>query len=224
MFDPAALQALWRILLPVGLVLPFLAPEWLLMIVPSVSYMLMSPTPSIHRLGNWYMASVSPVLFAALAVGLGRLPKRWARWGTVGLLGTTLVGYVLFSYAPLGGRYEPARYQVTEHHQLADQAVQMIPSNAKVAAQDPYVPHLAHREHIYLYPWISIGLENIEYVLLDRQLSPYPLQPPEIESVIDDMVADTRYVIDWEADGIYLFHQGGEPLSSFSVDGGMDKK
>jgi uncharacterized membrane protein len=221
-FDPAGLQATWRILLPVGLALPFLAPDWLLIVVPSVAYMLMSTARGMHRLEDWYMAAVLPGLFAAVAVVLGRLPKRWGQWLTICLLGTTIVGYALFSHAPLGANYEPELYQVTAHHRLAARAVNMIPQGAKVAAQDPYVPHLAHREHIYLYPWISTELEDIDYLLLDRRLHPYPLQPHEMEAEIDDLIADTSYVVEWEADGIFLFRLGGEPQPSFSVDAVAD--
>lgn len=217
MFDQEGLKAIWRILVPVGLVLPFLAADWLLIVLPSVAYMLMSSAPGMHRLEDWYMASVLPGLFAAVAVGLGRLPERGARWLTAGLLGTTLIGYALFSLAPWGGKYEPELYQVTAHHRLAARAVDMIPDNAKVAAQDPYVPHLAHREHIYLYPWISIGPENMDYLVLDRNLHPYPLQPHQMQAKIDDLIADVRYTVEWEADGIYLLRQGGEPLPSFTV-------
>jgi hypothetical protein len=98
----------------------------------------------------------------------------------------------------------------------------MIPEDAKVATQDPYVPHLSHREHIYLYPWISIEIESIDYLLLDRHLHPYPLQPHEMAAQIDDLVADTAYVVEWEADGIYLFHRDGEPLPSFDVEATAD--
>jgi hypothetical protein len=36
------------------------------------------------------------------------------------------------------------------------------------------------------------------------------------------MIADPAYVIEWEADGIFLLHQGGEPLPSFDVDATAD--
>ena len=218
MFDREALRALWRILFPMGLVAPLLAPEWLLIVVPSIAVMLMSSAPGMHRLENWYSASVLPGLFAALAVSLTRVPERWGKWSMAGILGTAVAGYALFSPAPFGGRYEPHLYEVTAHHRLSAQAVAAVPADARVAAQDPYVPHLSHREHIYLYPWISIGEENIDYLLLDRNLHPYPLQPYQMDEQIDEMVADTGYVVELEGDGIYLFHQGGEPLPSFDVD------
>jgi len=222
MFDLEGLKAMGRVLFPVGLALPFLAPDWLLIIVPSVSYMLMSSMPGMHNLQDWYMASVLPGLFAAVAVALTRLPQRWARWATGGLVGCALAGYLWYGHGVLGGQYAPELFRVGAHQRLAARAVAQVPREARVATQDPYVPHLSQREHIYLYPWISIGPERVEYFLFDRHLHPYPMQRYELDAQIDDMIADTRYTIEWEADGIYLFHQGGQALPSFPVDAVAD--
>jgi len=222
MFDREGLTAIGRVLFPVGLALPFLAPQWLLIVVPSASYMLMSSMPGMHNLQDWYMASILPGLFAAVATSLTRLPERLARWATGGLVGCALAGYIWYGHGLLGGQYAPELFRVGAHQRLAAQAVAQVPREARVATQDPYVPHLSQREDIYLYPWISIGPEQIEYFLLDRHLHPYPMLRWELDAQIDDMIADTRYTIDWEADGIYLFHQDGQPLPSFPVDAVAD--
>lgn len=217
MLDRESLLALWRVFLPLGLGLPFLAPDWMLMVLPPIAIMLISVAPGMHRLEDWYMASVLPGLFAAIAVALARRPVRWARWLTAGLLCATVAGTLMFSYAPWGAKFKPELYTVTEHHRLAAQVVAAVPPDARVATQDPYVPHLSHREHIYLYPWVAIGVENVDYLLLDRNLHPYPLQPHEMASAIDNAVADTSYVVELEGDGIYLLHRGGEPLPAFEA-------
>jgi uncharacterized membrane protein len=222
-FDRKGLLALWRVFLPLGFVLPFLSPDWALIVAPSMAYMLLSVAPAMHALENWYMASVLPGLFAAIAVSLTRRSARWAGRLNAVLLAATIVGYVLFSSAPLGGQYEPELYQVTEHHHLAAQAVDAIPGGAKVAAQDPYVPHLSHREHIYLYPWVSIGLENLDYILLDRNLHPYPLQPYQLDEQINDLLADVSYSIELEGDGIYLLRRGDERENAFQVNATVDE-
>jgi uncharacterized membrane protein len=225
-FGPQRLQALWRVFLPLGIVLPFLAPGWALMCLPSVTYMFMSGEPTMYRLEKWYMATILPVLYAAIGVGLGRLSGRWARWSTAGLLATTIAGYVLFSPAPLGGKYDPSLYRVTEHHRLASELLATVPPDARVAAQPRYTPHLSHREHIYHYPWIPIGKENIDYFVLDRHSNPYPFLPDGLNEQIDNMLADPATVVELEADGIYLFRNGGDPLPAFSigrvVDGSME--
>ena len=216
-FDRQGLLALWRVFLPVGLVLPFLAPDWLLMVAPSMLLMLMSCT-DMHKLTGWYTASILPGLFAAVAVALSRRSERMARRLVVLLVCATIAGFILYSHAPLGGKYDAARYRVTDHARRAARVVAAVPDDARVAAQDPYVPHLSHREHIYLYPWFANDEEDVDYILLDRHVNAYPLQPYQVERVIDDLVANTDYVVEMEGDGIYLYHRHGAPLPAFPVD------
>jgi hypothetical protein len=217
LFDREGLLALLRVFLPLGLILPFLAADWLLIVVPSLAYMLFSCNVGMHRLQSWYMASVLPGLFAAVAVALTRLSEPRARWATAGLLGATLISYPLFSHAPLGANYDPTLYQVTDHHRLAAQVVDAIPDDARVAAQGPYVPHLAHREYIYLFPWIQ-RVSKLDYTLLDRKAHSYPLDQEELNDMIDGMLANSSIVIKMEGDGIYLFRPRGEQLPAFPVD------
>ncbi|MCA9981111.1 MAG: DUF2079 domain-containing protein, partial [Anaerolineales bacterium] len=68
MFDADGLAALGRVLLPVGLFLPFLGGDFLLLAGPTVAYLLLSSSPTLHQLRDWYMGSVLPVLFTATAV------------------------------------------------------------------------------------------------------------------------------------------------------------
>jgi uncharacterized membrane protein len=216
MFDREALLALLRIFFPLGLILPFLAPDWLMLVVPSLAYMLFSCNAGMHRLQSWYMASVLPGLFAAVAVALTRLSEQKARWATVSLLAATLISYPLLSYAPLGAKFDPTTYRVTDHHRLAAKVVNAIPDDARVAAQDPYVPHLAHREYIYLFPWVRRE-SKVDYTLLDRQAHSYPLDQDELNDMIDGMLANSSIVIEMEGDGIYLFWQRGDQHPAFPV-------
>ena len=82
------------------------------------------------------------LLFAAIAVGLSRRTAKQARWLTVALLVATLVGYRLFSFAPLGGRYDPAYYQLTNHNRRAAEVVSSIPKDRRtyITHNDPTNP------------------------------------------------------------------------------------
>jgi hypothetical protein len=218
MFDEDSLRGLWRGLLPVAIVLPFLALDVFLIIVPAVAVMLLSSDRSLHSLSRWYMASVLPVLYAAVAVGLTRLNRRYARWATAALLGATIIAYFAYSQAPFGGSFEPQRYRLTERQKAAWELVEAVPEDAKVASQVAFLAALSHREHVYMYPWISIGQENIDYFLLGREFAAYPFQIDEIGWEIENMVADPDLVVDMEANGVYLLRNGGEQLPSFPVD------
>jgi uncharacterized membrane protein len=217
MFNDDGRQALLRVFLPLGLILPFLAPGIALIALPSMGYMLLSGQPTMHRLDEWYMASLLPVLFAAMAIGLTRRPLGQARWLVGILLLFTLVGFRLYSEAPLGGRFNQIRYEITEHHLLAAEILDNVPPDASVAAQSAYTPRLAFREELSLYPWLETEPEEVDYLVLDRYLKSYPLNELERNDEINNIVADPNYVIELEGDGAYLIRNGGEQLPAFPV-------
>jgi uncharacterized membrane protein len=209
------LSALWHLLLPLGLFLPFFGAEWLLIAVPSLLLLMLSGDAEIYGLLKWYPATILPVFFAATAVGIGRFQLSKARWLTVWLLLATALGYWLYSPLPGGGQYDPALYQVTDHDRLGLAMIKEVPQGASVAAQPHYVPHLTLREHVYHYPWIKIGQENVDYFLLDPQSNPYPFSKDEMTAEINSFLADPTFTPIAETDGIYLFQQGGAGEPSF---------
>ncbi len=221
-FDSEGTAALWRAFLPLGLLLPFLAPEFLLMAAPLLGLYLLSSEPEMHQLQRWYLAPLLPIFFAALAVALVRLPRRYAGWAAGGLLVATVIGYILYSPGPFGGRYEPGRYQVTERHVQAWQVLDAVPDDAIVAAQVDFIVPLAHREHIYLYPWYAIGRENIDYFVMGRGFDSYPIHSSELDWEINNLIVDPEMVVDTEVDGIYLIRQGGAQNPAIEIGQTVD--
>ena len=218
MFDGGSLRAIWRLLLPLAIVLPFLAVDVLLITLPLVAMMLLSNIQDMHHLQRWYLAPVLPVLFAAVAIGINRLPRRYAPWTFTALIVATIVSYFLFSQAPLGPNFEPHRYTVTERQQRAWEVIAAVPDEAVVAAQEAFVVPLAHREQIYNYPWFVAGRENIDYFVLGRDFGSYPVPGDEMGYEIDNLIAEPELVVEMEVDGIYLLRQGGEPLPSIELN------
>ncbi|HSM58024.1 MAG TPA: DUF2079 domain-containing protein [Candidatus Sulfomarinibacteraceae bacterium] len=217
MLDVEGVQALWRVFLPLGLVLPFFAPDIALLALPSLAMALLSNYPPMHRLEDWYMAPLLPLLFGAIAVALARLPRQRARWYVGALLLSTLAGFLLYSEAPLGGRFDRERYRITPHHRLAAEAVEAVPDDAAIAAQDAFLAHLTHRETIYRYPWIH-DPQQVEYYILGRQLHAYPLSMEEMVFEIENLVAEPDITVRLEGDGIFLLEPDGEPLPAFPVE------
>jgi len=218
MLSPLQLQGIGRILLPVGLILPFLEPRWIALCMPYVGLMLISSDVDMLSLDKWYPATILPLIFGAIAVGWQRIPNRWQRAAMLWLLACTAGGYALYSQAPLGGRYTAADYQITDHDRVAMKLLETVSANAKVAAQVHYVPHLALRADIYHYPWIRIGEDAIEYFVLDRKAPAYPFNQQGINEAITNKVADPSVTVVAEADGIYVLRSTGEPLPSHAVD------
>ena len=95
--------------------------------------------------------------------------------------------------------------------------MQMIPNDAAVSSQVAFITPLAEREKINLYPWHSLGQENIQYFMMGRGFDAYPIQSDEIDWEINNLVVNPDIVIEAEADGIYLLHQGGQQKPSFPI-------
>lgn len=101
------------------------------------------------------------------------------------------------------------RFAVTEHHRQVEAALKRIPTTAAVAAQDPIVPHLSHRERIYLFPWFPDETPP-EYVVLDREMKTYPVKTPTYRTLFYDVLAGTEYEIDYQIGSLYIFRNGGK--------------
>lgn len=218
MFDTEGLQAVWRLFLPLGVILPLLAPGWFLLGLPTLSYMLLSSQPAMHRLEDWYLATVLPLFFGAIGYGLGKRPYPQAKWLTAVLLITSLIGYAQFSYLPLGGRFRPGDYTISDHDRRAADFVTAVPDDAQLVTQVAYSPHLAFREIIDIYPWLPDDTNTIDYYLLDRHANAYPLGETERSDAINNLIADPANIVQMEADGIYLIQPNGSPLPAFPID------
>lgn len=218
LYQPTQLNALFRILLPLGLVLPFLEPRWLLFTLPYLLILLLSSDEDMIQIIKWYPSTMLIVLFASIAVGWTRIPKKWERRVMAGFIACALLGYFLYSPAPLGGRYEPELYRTDAQDRLATKILAAIPPEARVASQPEFIPHLTLRSDLYHYPWIKIGPDNIDYFVFGRQSEPYPLNKEQMNAEITTMISDPANVVVAEANEIYLLQPGGQQLTAFPVD------
>lgn len=201
------LEAVFRLLLPMGF-LVFLTPTIFALSFPSFGYMLASNDPSMYGLRSWYPASLLPILFFAAAIGLERFKGRKRLWATFYLLAMSAIGYWLYSPAPLARGFQPDRFIVTEHASRGEDVLARVPPGASVSAQDALVPHLSHREQIYLYPR---RVDEVQYIALDTQSRYYPLTPDSYERDFQGLLANPDYSILAEADGYFLFQQADGP-------------
>ncbi len=211
------LAALGRILLPLGIFLPFLAAEWLIIALPSLALLMLSGDSEIYGLLKWYPTTILPVLFAAVAVGTARAEPRRARNYMVWLLITTVLGYFLFSPLPGGRNYESELYKVTEHDRKGLEMVENIPLEASVATSPHYVPHLALREDVYHYPWIKIGLDNIDYLLFDCFSSCYPFSHSDFDHELKEYLVNPNFTLVAQSDDIFLFRSTGGVRPKFLI-------
>lgn len=202
---PERLRALFDFLWPTAFLF-LLAPEIALFIIPNLAILLASTSNAMGRLGNWYPSVLIVILYWAVGLGINRLPYNWKRPALVLLLVVSAVAWFSRSELWPGQQFDAARFQVSDHDRQVSAALREIPAEAIVMAQDPLVPHLSHRENIYLLPWVRGG-SQADYVLLDRQMRTYPVGPDEYRTLFNDYLASTEYDIAQQIDSyLSLIH------------------
>jgi uncharacterized membrane protein len=176
------------------LFLPFCSPLSILAI-PLISEKMLADQTNFWGFLYHYCAVLSPVLAMAAADGLSNLSRRMDRtpWGRAfrkGILPISAAVLLLnIAALPIHGAlrnlWDPAYYRYSETNTVGSWALKMIPPDASVLAQDAIVPHLSHRQTIH-----SLGQDTMskpptdQFIITCRNLSPWPLEPPDIEAFL----------------------------------------
>jgi uncharacterized membrane protein len=205
--QPARLQYLWGLLASAGLILPLLAPEVLLLSLPSLLANVLSGYEAMYSGMFHYSAPVVPFVVAAAVVGLGRLAGRGRRGRVVVLAAVVLVLGGSLTYHRLHGHTHLARGfrwpEVTAHHRLLEQRfAPQVPPGAVLSTTAPLFPHLDHRERIHQFP----SVEDATWVLLDAGSFP-EMHPADFRRAYDELIASGEWCIVDAADGYILLER-----------------
>jgi uncharacterized membrane protein len=190
---------LWSMLWPTAL-LALLAPETLILALPSLAINLLADFPPMHETHTLiYAAPIAPFVLAAAVMGLARLAK-WtsaihmhAPHFVMPLLAAAalLLGLYdqrLHGYLPGNGNY--MHLEITEHHRRAAAIIREIPPDAAVSAQDRLNPHVSGRETIYIFPRIEDERTgDADTVLIDVTGPAWPQHPNDLRVMVDELLA-----------------------------------
>ncbi|MCX6363874.1 MAG: DUF2079 domain-containing protein [Actinobacteria bacterium] len=223
--DLAALGNLdyWlKLLWPFGFA-SLLSPLTVLIAAPELLLNALSATTFQRRIEFHYTALEIPFLFAAAVLGVMRL-WRWLGGGfwraekamagqrlrreTLALLvlfaalaGNFFMGPLPFSLpgAAYGGQY----YARTAHAAALDEAVKMIPGDAKVSANNNAGAQLAARRVAFVFPYFG----GADWVLVDEK-HPFFFDKENKQMhqlALGKLVLDNRFVSVYAKDGVYVF-------------------
>ncbi len=202
-FEDSKVDTMLKLIVPLGL-LPFAAPEIMVLALPTLTYVMLSEEPKF-ALGTHHYSLVFPFLMLAIVVGLRRISgwieRRYSAGATLSfriaagvfLLVVSVCNYYLYSTGPFSRDFPAARYTPDAHSSLASTVAGMIPPGAAVAAQMELLPHVAEREQIYMPPGI-LCLSTADYLFADKSRPwfgynqgwwNYALTAPYFETVVD---------------------------------------
>jgi len=168
-FDHRGAHYLLDLLLPI-IVLAALGPLMLVALLPELALNLLSSVDAQKSIHFHYVAGEIPILFAAAAIGLGRL-GRWAGTAaTAAVLGTLVANYALgpiplWRFVPGGATFQARSSHVSRHDRIASHELGLIPPDAVVSATNSLGAHLSARKRIFSFPYVR----GAEWVVVDER-------------------------------------------------------
>ena len=211
-FDHRGTHYLLNLLLPMaGLAL--LSPLLLVALIPELALNLLSSVDAQSSIHYHYVAAEIPILFAAAAIGAGKL-GRWA--GTAGtvvvltaILGNYWLGPIpLWRFVPGGQTFQAKSAHISRHDRIAARMLKLIPATAPVTATNSLGAHLSERKRIFSFPY----LRDASWVIVDEQKPSLGDHNDHRRGLkrIQQLRHDPRFRLVAAADGVLIFRRRQE--------------
>jgi uncharacterized membrane protein len=158
------------LLVPVAF-LPLLAPGVLLLAV-QLPLNMVSSWPYAREIRYHYVAPIIPFVFVALVHALGSVSARRRRIALAALVAGVLAGQAWFASPWLvprpGQRWWRGLAADAEERREVKALLARVPAEAAVSAHYRFLPHLARRRHLTMFPALGTRLPEAAVVDLDR--------------------------------------------------------
>ncbi len=199
------------LLLISGVAILIRKPAYLLMLAPIYFQKFFHDQPMVWSPGAQYSIEFAPVL----AIGVFEVVRsiKNEKFQKLALIGTAVLSLACtlrISDKPFDHVEESNVQFYKKKHFSRDynteavwRAIEMIPDDAAVCAQNPYLPHIALRNNVFMFPYVK----SAEYILVSTMEYPYPLQTEELFAEIEKLKSDSKWEIAFEEDGVYLFEK-----------------
>jgi uncharacterized membrane protein len=214
------LRYLFLLLVPL-LLLWALEPVLALAAFPVLALNLLSDFWSMNRIEYQYVSAIVPCLFAAAAIGAGKLGRKWGVVAATCVL--VVVGLACLSgpLASIGTYNESYRPSAAKIDAIRD-AMALVPASAPVTASNRIGAHLSERRRIFIFPVRSAA----EWVVVDTDDSWLAKtgeaeNPVVYRSQLARLQADTAWRPVFDRDGVLVYRRvSPAPVAAADGNGG----
>lgn len=166
-----------------GSYLLFLKPQYFIMLIPIYVQKFFHDLSGVWGVGGQYSIEFAPIF----ALGIFSVIHDFKNKPTKNaLISMVMIGAIFTTIRSMDKTieftnktnirfYKIAHYQKNYNVSEVYKQINLIPADARVSAQSPFVPHLALRNYIYQFPIIK----DAEYIIYSSKESPYPLKKEE---------------------------------------------
>lgn len=194
-----------------GLYILVRKPAYLLMLIPLFFQKFFHDNISMWGFSDQYAVEFAPVMaigiFSSIAVLKGNNLKKI-------LIFLALVGCLLASIRIMDNTvmftdksririYQTGHYQRNYDVSSVYKALKLIPDDAVVSAQSPFVPHLALRDKIYQFPIVK----DAEYVVIFLNELSYPLSKDDFVNKTAELINSPSWTKIYSEEGLIILQK-----------------
>jgi uncharacterized membrane protein len=158
----------FAMLAPLGFT-PLLSVADLVGAAPALGQNLLSSDPILYNFRTQYQAFVLPFAVLAAIGGYRRLAARRPGATPRAVLTVAAVASLALGSSTVND-LAVARWWPTAERRETLRLLALVPPDARVAAQERYVPHLSLRRAVFVFP---VGIERSDYVVVNRASYPW---------------------------------------------------
>ncbi|MGH3102486.1 MAG: DUF2079 domain-containing protein [Gaiellaceae bacterium] len=199
--------ALFNLFAP-WLFLPLLSPLVIVML-PTLAERFFSNRPEYWSQGFHYSLVLAPILAFAAVDTVARirplLSGRAAALAAPAAGAAVLLAGLYFSFGRLKPLDELGRYTSAEHAAEIRSCLELVPGDASVEATSALVPHLSHRERIFLLD--GGPRQGADYLAIDVYTFTFPLTTRGVGALVEDAFA-RGYGVRCSRAGMALLERG----------------
>lgn len=196
-------------ILPLFAPLPILLPlleQFLIRLLYSGPQFTMWQNTNHHAAPAAMLLAISSVYAAILLKKrVKRLKKRYWLVISIWLLSVTLILDII-QKSPIHSILKTQLYETSDWMRDNYNVLKKVPSEVPVAAQNSLLPHLSQRNKVYLLPEIY----DAQYVVVDLVDGPNkfsPLTKTELENLMDELIKDNLFTIEYTSGSAYLLRK-----------------
>jgi uncharacterized membrane protein len=145
-----------------------------ILVLPTLSYTLLSSYEPQFSFTSQYSAPLVPLVMGTSIIAIGRLPRRALTYA----LASVLVSSLIFSWAygdlPYSRKFDWSLFQMQSRYASFLPALDQISPDARVSAENGFPSHLAERRFIYDYGFE--GVQDADWVVLDYEGTNYNIE------------------------------------------------
>lgn len=156
------------------------------LVLPPLAYTVLSSYEPQFSFTKQYSAPLIPLVIGTAIIAMAKLPKRVQPYVAAGVAVSSLAFSWAYGDLPYSRKFDPTLFETQARYAAFSPALNQIPADARVSAENGVPSHLSERRYIYDYGYE--GVQDAQWVVLDYygtlyDISAFDRQVAHVESL-----------------------------------------